>query len=234
MATNKTIQPTGQVVEITALGDAPDISKVANAIDKTIDGVNALNSQIVVYTLGQFSTVSAFETALNTFVGSMPNTSSRNIRAEFTAVSSPFTSAIYIGTVTKTTDTRAQVTLHMHNGQSIMHGIQNSTEWSWDEYALKSQIGEIKYTEQYTDSARTMTFNLETGCAYLVCINKLNTSDANLASGLYLVQAHAANSTVRTVVASSAISSITVSQLTLTVAVNTTYCGVSLVRIGKY
>ena len=46
MATNKTIAPTGVTVQIPGLTDAPDMSVPANAIDKAIDGINALNSQI--------------------------------------------------------------------------------------------------------------------------------------------------------------------------------------------
>lgn len=46
MATNKTIAPTGVTVQIPALTDTPDMSVPANAIDKAIDGINTLNSQI--------------------------------------------------------------------------------------------------------------------------------------------------------------------------------------------
>ena len=46
MATNKTIAPTGVTVQIPGLTDAPDMSVPANAIDKAIDGINALNSQL--------------------------------------------------------------------------------------------------------------------------------------------------------------------------------------------
>ena len=46
MATNKTIAPTGVTVQIPGLTDAPDMSVPANAIDKAIDGINTLNSQI--------------------------------------------------------------------------------------------------------------------------------------------------------------------------------------------
>lgn len=46
MATNKTIAPTGVTVQIPALTDTPDMSVPANAIDKAIDGINALNSKI--------------------------------------------------------------------------------------------------------------------------------------------------------------------------------------------
>lgn len=46
MATNKTINPTNQTVQIPAMTDAPDASVFSNAISKTIDGVNTLNSQL--------------------------------------------------------------------------------------------------------------------------------------------------------------------------------------------
>ena len=46
MATNKTLAPTNVTVQIPALADVPDMSVPANAIDKTIDAVNALNSQL--------------------------------------------------------------------------------------------------------------------------------------------------------------------------------------------
>lgn len=46
MATNKTLAPTNVTVQIPALADVPDMSVPANAIDKTIDAVNVLNSQL--------------------------------------------------------------------------------------------------------------------------------------------------------------------------------------------
>lgn len=46
MATSKTLAPTNVTVQIPAMTDAPDMAVPANAIDKTIDAVNALNSQI--------------------------------------------------------------------------------------------------------------------------------------------------------------------------------------------
>lgn len=46
MATNKTIAPTNVTVQIPAMTDAPDMAVPANAIDKAIDGINSLNSQL--------------------------------------------------------------------------------------------------------------------------------------------------------------------------------------------
>lgn len=45
MATNKTLAPTGVTVQIPAMSDPPSMAVPANAIDKTIDAVNTLNSQ---------------------------------------------------------------------------------------------------------------------------------------------------------------------------------------------
>ena len=59
MATNKTIAPTGVTVQIPGLTDAPDMSVPANAIDKAIDGINALNSQIAGYGSSKIYTVGA-------------------------------------------------------------------------------------------------------------------------------------------------------------------------------
>lgn len=47
MATNKTIQPTNVTVQIPAMADVPDASVFSNAIDKSIDGINTLNSHTV-------------------------------------------------------------------------------------------------------------------------------------------------------------------------------------------
>lgn len=46
MATNKTIQPTNVTVQIPAMTDTPDASVFSNAIDKSIDGINTLNSHM--------------------------------------------------------------------------------------------------------------------------------------------------------------------------------------------
>ena len=45
MAKSKTLAPTGETVQIPAMTDAPDMAVPANAIDKTIDAVNALDSK---------------------------------------------------------------------------------------------------------------------------------------------------------------------------------------------
>lgn len=45
MATSKTLAPTGVTVQVPAMTDAPDMAVPANAIDKTIDAVNALDSK---------------------------------------------------------------------------------------------------------------------------------------------------------------------------------------------
>ena len=54
MATNKTIQPTNVTVQIPAMADVPDASVFSNAIDKSIDGINAINSQIATRAKGAF------------------------------------------------------------------------------------------------------------------------------------------------------------------------------------
>ena len=46
MATSKTLAPTGVTVQVPAMTDAPDMAVPANAIDKTIDAVNALDSKL--------------------------------------------------------------------------------------------------------------------------------------------------------------------------------------------
>ena len=111
---------------------------------------------------------------------------------------------------------------------------------NWDKVdngygTLNSQIGNIQQTDQkYANNATTHTFTLETGCLYLVCIDKLNSADANVACGLYMVQAHSGNSAVRTIAASSGVTSISISGLTLTVVIGSTYTGVSVIRVGKW
>lgn len=46
MATNKTIDPTNVTVQIPAMADKPNQATNSNCLDKTIDGVNAVNSKI--------------------------------------------------------------------------------------------------------------------------------------------------------------------------------------------
>ena len=46
MATNKTINPTNVTVQIPAMADKPNQSVTSNCIDKTIDGVNALDKKM--------------------------------------------------------------------------------------------------------------------------------------------------------------------------------------------
>lgn len=96
------------------------------------------------YTFSNASDLDSFVTELNSYVSEMVNYDSRNVAVEFTAASSPFTSSRYIGTLTKTSDSRAQLTLHQHNAPVIIYGIQNGTTWQWDSYALHSQIGEFR------------------------------------------------------------------------------------------
>jgi len=160
MATNKTIAPTGVTVQIPGLTDAPDMSVPANAIDKAIDGINALNSQIETYSFGQKASLSDFVTALNTYVSALATNSVRNVVVEFSASSAPFSTARYIGILTKTTDIRAQLTLHMHNGQQVIHGIQNETSWSWDAYAMNSQITTITTVSDTGTTSATGAINL--------------------------------------------------------------------------
>lgn len=58
MATNKTIAPTNVTVQIPQMTDTPDMAVPANAIDKTIDAVNALNSQLGKMTVHGVATAS--------------------------------------------------------------------------------------------------------------------------------------------------------------------------------
>jgi len=46
MATNKTIQPTNVTVQIPEMTDKPNQATNSNCLDKIIDGVNALNSNL--------------------------------------------------------------------------------------------------------------------------------------------------------------------------------------------
>ena len=47
MATNKTIDPTNETVQVPAMTDKPNQAMNSNCLDKIIDGVNALNSNIL-------------------------------------------------------------------------------------------------------------------------------------------------------------------------------------------
>lgn len=91
------------------------------------------------YNFSNASDLYSFVTELNSYVSSMVMYDFRNISIEFTAASSPFVAARYIGMLTKTSDSRAQLTLHQHNALNIIYGIQNDTTWQWDSYVLNSQ-----------------------------------------------------------------------------------------------
>lgn len=76
MATNKTIQPTSVTVQIPAMTDTPDASVFSNAIDKSIDGINTLNSQIanlpdVSYASISGNSLSAFEASIDSALDNM-------------------------------------------------------------------------------------------------------------------------------------------------------------------
>lgn len=75
MATNKTLAPTGVTVQIPAMTDPPSMAVPANAIDKTIDAVNALNSNIeALATNGSTTEVQAISTSGQNVSYTIPTT----------------------------------------------------------------------------------------------------------------------------------------------------------------
>jgi len=140
--------------------DKAQISVINGNMDKIDAWAGTTNTAIGTYSLGSVASLSAFETALNTYISGLIQNDFRNIVVEFSVASSPFTNARYIGTVSKTTSARAQVTLHLHNGQQIIHGIQNSTSWDWKQLAFA--------TEQSSATISTLKYDL-IGNMMLVC-----------------------------------------------------------------
>lgn len=104
MATNKTIQPTNVTVQIPAMADVPDASVFSNAIDKSIDGINALNSQIATQTsAGTFSNETQLNSLLDTLLSAMPSGGIKVFEADCNGSFNVFkASTRYFGTIYKT------------------------------------------------------------------------------------------------------------------------------------
>ena len=105
--------------------------------------------------------------------------------------------------------------------------------WNHNMEKIDDAVGDISYMDQYLATAGTAEFTLKKGAAYLVVINRLNASDTNQ-HGLYLVQAHSANSCVKTISPASALSSISISGLKLTIVTGVNYTGIAVIRLGQF
>lgn len=80
------------------------------------------------------------------------------------------------------------------------------------------------YNTQYFASGGTYTATLETGTPYFVIVNRNNTASTNY-DGLYLVSPHTATGHVYAIKAATNVT-VTISSLTLTVAINNNYTSV--------
>ena len=89
--------------------------------------------------LGSFASLSAFETALDTYGGAM-KAGFRQIIVAFSAASSPFANLTYVGFITRTASSRYQVKLNVSGTNRVITGTRGSSSWTWDELALKSNI----------------------------------------------------------------------------------------------
>ena len=65
MATNKTIQPTGETIVVPAMSDQPDASVFATDISKIVDAVNAENDHIATLEGNTLQRAYTFEIAAN-------------------------------------------------------------------------------------------------------------------------------------------------------------------------
>ena len=119
------------------------VSVINSNSDKIDAGYGTLSEQIATVDLGSVGSISALETALNTLSSNMNSNEFKNVKLDMGTSSSPFNSVRYIGTMSKTTNDRSQITLQMHNGQQIIHGIKGSPSWDWQEIVISATASSI-------------------------------------------------------------------------------------------
>lgn len=113
-------------------------------------------------------------------------------------------------------------------------GTENVTDLQGQITSLNGKIANFNIVQEYLSSSATKTFTLSSGACYIVIINKLNTSDAGTASGMYIVQAHNVSSALKTISQSGAISAIQVNKLTLTITTSANYVGIALIKLAQW
>lgn len=97
--------------------------------------------------------------------------------------------------------------------------------------ALNSRTDGIKTDNFSMDMADTYTKTLDFQSIYLITVGKLNSSNGNY-NGMYLVTTHRVVSSIRTIVSSDAVDSITINAGTLSITTKTTYTIASIMRLA--
>lgn len=229
MATTKTL-PDGKVVTMPAYNENADIAVINTDLSNITDNINTvnttlgaassassvtgadafskistLNSQIITYDFGTLSSLSAFESALNTYGSSLSDNECRNIRVYFNGSASPFAQTRYIGTFRKLASDRYNIAMQENGSNNTITGTKSSSGYYWDAYALNRNINdglEKKANSSIINltNGSTVTFTFPNNCGFILQIWRLNSTYANT-NGLYIGQAHT-NGNVLTIVAS--------------------------------
>ena len=95
------------------------------------------------HNFGTVSSLSALESALDTFGSSLGIRQSRSVWVQFSATSSPFANTGYAGTFYKVFDDRYRVVFYMNANNYVIEGAKTANGWNWGSYAHDSQIDEM-------------------------------------------------------------------------------------------
>lgn len=150
-----------------------------------------------------FTTLASFESALDTYCGSMTDYTSKNIYACFTTASSPFSNTYYLGTVQKIVSNRYQTVLCQTNSENVIYGYRTNDGWTWDFLAKKSEVeNKLSFVAcGNVSSTSPMTITTSNNGRYIVAL-----ISASGRTGLYSVMVNSSGTiTVVDLVAASSI-----------------------------
>ena len=155
-----------------------------------------LGTELNTYNFGNVASLSAFESALDTFCGNMKNYDRANVAVRFTSASALFGSTFYMGDITRINTVRYQVELRQTNSNVIIYGYRGNDVWTWDKIQLNGTIGNFNFIEMASSSsafscvitmtgdARMLIFaggnSLDRLAGWIVCGNGSNTYSKEL------------------------------------------------------
>ena len=136
--TNKTL--IGAINEVNGNLGLPSSASGVTGAD-AFSKINTLNSKIETYYMGEFSSQSALESALLTYVSKMDNNQFKNVKVGTSPAFGFFRNTNYMGTIVKFSSSRFHVIFF--RGQvaegDIVGSYDNGT-WQWEQFATKSDI----------------------------------------------------------------------------------------------
>ena len=112
---------------------ATDISMSSSDSTKVSANFASVNDVIATHDFGTVASLSAFETALNTYIATLSNNDTRNIVVTFSATSGLFGATSYIGTLARMYTTRTRIILQRTSPGDIIVGYQNTDGWNWEQ-----------------------------------------------------------------------------------------------------